>query len=145
MNPDSHSIPPIRLLQVQSFLFLIPGMAAFILQRILSRYPEFTEAYFSMHAFRWISDPVARISSLIPFSIAEFFIVLFVLGTIPAVVFIRRSYSEINKGLNLRLYLLRLGWMLSCGYLLFMLLFGFNYARLPLEKSLAIPVQYHPP
>ena len=130
---------------IKYFLFLIPGIIAFSLQRILASYPEIVENIFSLNIFRWISTPVSYIVSLFPFSLTE----LSVYISIPAlifivVLFIKKIKESDNKSGFIFLSIRKVGWTLSFLYLIFMLLLGLNYTRLPLSDSMNIPVEKRP-
>ncbi len=124
------------------FAFLLPGLFGFAMQRILSAYPGFVEYVYSTAVFRWISMPIAYITALFPFSLTEISLYL-ALPALAAILYfavrgIRRSDT---KGKTIGRYLLRTGWTVSCLYLVFMLLLGFNYSRLPLSSSMGIEVK----
>ena len=123
--------------------WMIPVAVGFIFQRLISGHPELAERYLSRGLFRIVSMPITWIVSRIPFSLTESAAVL----ALPAVLFlfwrlVRRlsrtqrmeraqAVGKIARGIL---------WTLSLAYLMFMVLHGWNYARLPLASSLSIPV-----
>jgi len=124
------------------FLFLIPGIIAFASQRILAIYPEFVENVFSLRIFRWISTPVAVVVSLIPFSLTELLVFLsFPAAIVFLILFVKKIIKSESKSKLVLSTLRKAGWILSILYLVFMLLLGLNYTRLPLSKSMNIPVE----
>lgn len=124
------------------FLFVLPGIAAFAAQRVLSNYPEFVENVFSTKIFRWISTPIAVIVSLIPFSLTE----LLVFSSLPIIIvliikFIKKIKREDNRKKYLFSKIRIIGWTLSFIYLSFMILLGLNYTRMPLSHTMGIKVE----
>jgi len=127
------------------FLFLLPGIFAFIAQRILVEYPRLVENVFSIRIFRWISTPIAFLVSKIPFSLTE----LLVFTSIPIVIilivkFIKKILNSENKKMFFLFSIRKIGWTLSILYLVFMLLLGLNYTRMPLSVTMNIPVERRP-
>jgi hypothetical protein len=127
---------------ISSILLLLaavcPGIIFLMIPRILIHYPSVSEAY-AMQVFPWISRPATFISSLIPISLTEVF-VLFSAGS--AVLWItwfvvRLVRSEHRKRLLYRM-VLSLFIMFSLASASFILMHGINYTRLPLEKSLSL-------
>ncbi|MHB8962893.1 MAG: DUF3810 domain-containing protein [Saccharofermentanales bacterium] len=124
------------------FAFLLPGMFGFAMQRILAAFPAFVENIYSVAVFRWISMPIAYISGIFPFSLTEISLICAAPSLVLIVILIIRGFRKsAEKKKVLFKYLRRLGWTLSILYLVFMLLLGFNYARLPLSESMKIEVK----
>ncbi|MDD4414474.1 MAG: DUF3810 family protein, partial [Oscillospiraceae bacterium] len=119
---------------LRRFYFLIPALAAIILYKVLPHLPRFTETVFSRFLFRIISFPIAIITSLIPISITELSLLLIPISMMVLLVFfiilMIRSESRLKTaGRAAR----AVGWVMSFTLLLYMLLHGANYYRLPVS------------
>lgn len=123
------------------YLWFIPGLAAYLAQRILSAYPELVEQLHSRNLFRWLSVPIASLTSLLPFSLTEVLLILgmplMLAALVIWIVFLCRRPARLAKAGRL---LRRLAWTVSWLFLAFMLLHGLNYARLPVSASFDLPV-----
>ena len=124
------------------YLWPLPALLAFLAQRLLAGYPELSEQAQARRLFRWLSTPIASLSSLVPFSLTEALVVLGIPLALAGLVFwlvrlCRRPGRLARTGRFLR----RLAWCLSLIYLLFMLLHGLNYTRQPVAESFGLPVQ----
>jgi hypothetical protein len=124
------------------FLWPIPALLAFLAQRLLAGRPELVEKYHSRMLFRWISRPLGIATSAVPFSLTEF---LAVIGSlfflILLIIWLVRLFRQTNRLLKFGILLRRLAWVASFAYLVFMLLHGLNYARLPVAQSFELPVR----
>jgi hypothetical protein len=124
------------------YLWILPGLAAWLGQRCLAGFPDLVERFHAQALFRWISWPIGFITSLLPFSLTEVLLivgspVLLVLLIIWLVRLIRLPGKWIRFGRLLR----GMAWTASLAYLLFMLLHGLNYARLPVAASFDLPAR----
>lgn len=124
------------------YLWIFPGLAAWLGQRYLAGYPDLVERFHARALFRWISIPISFVTSLAPFSLTEALLVvgspvLLVLLIVWLVSLIRRPGKWVRLGRLLR----GLAWTVSVAYLLFMLLHGLNYARLPVAASFSLPAR----
>ena len=121
--------------------FLAAGIAAFLLSLALSRVPGVAEALYG----EWVAPGVAwvlsRITGPLPFSLAEIVIVAFVSrqavgaarGIVPAIRRRRRWRNALAAGA------LRLGQDAGIAVALLYLLWGFQYARPPVEARFGWP------
>ncbi len=130
---------------IKYFLFLIPGVIAFAAQRILAGHPGLVENVFSIRIFRLISTPIAFIVSIIPFSLTE----LLLFSSLPIAIvlvvkFIKKLKNSEKKNIFVISSIRKVGWTLSILYLIFMLLLGLNYTRMPLSVTMNIPVEQRP-
>jgi len=130
-------------LRLPDALALVPALVAFGGQRMLAGYPSFTETWFSARLFRWIADPIAWISSMVPFSLTEFLVwsalpLIIVLGTR-----VHRRAQVHGKPVWVRAGVHGV-WIVSIAYLVFMLLFGFHYGRLPMAERYGLQVKERP-
>ena len=120
---------------LRHFCFLIPALAALLLRVVLPHFPEFTEAVFAKGVFRILSRAAGGLISLLPFSLTEVLAVL----ALPAFVFILVWFIRrlCRTGCRKQL-LMRAGkgtaWVLSTVLLVYMLLHGVNFYRLPLGE-----------
>ena len=124
------------------YLWLLPALLAFVAQRVLAVYPDLVERYHSRGLFRWLSLPISWLTSLAPFSLTEACLVLgipalLVLLALWLIRLIRRPRKLARLGRLLRI----LAWTASLAYLMFMLLHGLNYARLPVAESFGLPAR----
>ncbi|HBP38451.1 MAG TPA: DUF3810 domain-containing protein [Clostridiales bacterium] len=128
------------------YLWLLPALFAFGAQRLLARFPEVAEEIHARRLFRWLSLPIAALTSLVPFSLTELLLVvgcpLLLIGLIIWLVrLIRRPSLRSRRRARAGRLARRLAWCASLAYLFFMLLHGFNYARLPVSDSFNLPVR----
>ena len=122
-----------------SFSFVLLMLFVFSLQRLFSLFPSFVETVYSTKIFRFLSFPVSFISSLFPFSLTE--IALFMSGPaliLLVVLFILQMVRSKDRRHAVVKDIKRVGWTLSILYLVFMLMLGFNYARLPINTTIGI-------
>ena len=111
----------------------------YILQTILIHFPEAGEAY-AKHAFVVLSFLPAKISSLVPISLSEVFVVTLVLSS-PIllawlIIRIRRAVKN-KRGKKCFFNIGRAAaWTVLGIYFLFMLLQGMNYTRYSLDDEL---------
>lgn len=124
------------------YLWVIPGAVAWGAQRMLASHPGWVERFHSRALFRWLSIPISTLTSLLPFSLTEwvvvggslFLLVWFLIGLI-------RWIQKPQKAAKAGRLLKRIAWTASVLYLVFMLLHGFNYARLPIAQSFSFPAR----
>ncbi len=105
--------------------------------QILKNFPEFVEVYYSQGIYPVISKISRYIFGWIPFSIGDVFYLLI------AVLAIRWLYKNIRR---LRFepakFLIDIAATVSMVYFVFHLLWGLNYYRVPLHKTLGIDYEY---
>ncbi|WP_426349853.1 DUF3810 domain-containing protein [Alloiococcus sp. CFN-8] len=104
----------------------------YILNIILEGLPEIVEKYYSTTINKFIREALNMITGWLPFSLAEllyyFLVALLIWFVVTTVVGIFKK-RFINRFVNLLCYL-------SILYILFMVLWGFNYQRQPLSDTL---------
>ncbi|WP_296644622.1 DUF3810 domain-containing protein [Romboutsia sp. 13368] len=117
-------------------LLLFP--LSIIINTISSRYPYFIEKYYSNSINKFTVETLSKISSIVPFSIFEILIYLAVLSILLLIIYF--IYSIINNPKSLKTIikdsLLNILSIISVVYFLFIILWGLNYNRLPLEVSI---------
>ncbi len=129
------------------FAWLPLALLLMALQRLLALNPQLTENLHTGGIFYILSWPLLRISSLVPFSLTEVLVVVVLPLTI---VFLAvRAIFKIIKNRQDRLKrffngLNRVAWVLTIFLLVFMLMHGFNYSRLPAAEIFNLPVQDRP-
>ena len=124
-------------------LFLLPGLLSFLLRRLLSGSPSFTETWISRRFFAWIAHGISFLTGLVPFSLTEAAVVLAVpLGAGLLVwLIVRIVRSKGRRAAILRSLSLGLVLALSLGYAGFLLLHGYNYLREPFAISSGLVVR----
>lgn len=133
------------LLKAPSFyLWVLPPALAFAAQRCLADRPELVEHYHVRYVFRFLSSPIARLTSMVPFSLTEMAVVLGLPTLlILLIVYLVRLFRQTKRLLRLARLFRGVAWAAGLSYLLFMLLHGLNYARLPVSSSFELPVRDH--
>jgi hypothetical protein len=117
--------------------------AALLLQTIAHRNPQLVERYYSRGIFPRIGRMLSLINNLVGFSIAEVMIYVLPAALLIALVYQAGEIYFRRKRLGdlLKNDLLILLWITASGIMLFLLLWGFNYQRVPLRSSLSASVQ----
>jgi hypothetical protein len=124
------------------YLWFLPGLAAFAAQRLLAGHPQLTETVISRGLFRWLSIPIATVTSLVPFSLTEALLVIGIpLLLVLLIIWLINLARKPDKLSRTGRLLCRLAWTASFLYLAFMLLHGLNYARQPVAVSFDLPVR----
>lgn len=109
----------------------------FIINRIAKMYPQVIEKYYSTTFNKLIIQLLSVVTGIFPFSIAE---ILYLSLIITLAVMIILLLIKIKTGGFLK-QLLNIGVYLSTLYVLFMLLWGFNYNRFSFDKIAGIKVE----
>ncbi len=119
---------------------LIIGLLLFVqmlVVRLLALYPQAVEQWYSNGIYPVISKGFRYAFGWLPFSFGDvMYAVLIVLAVREIVILIRNRFKTIKS------FLLRTLAMISIVYFAFHLLWGMNYYRLPLHKSLSIDNEY---
>lgn len=118
----------------------IPAVIALLLYFILPYFPKFTELVFTRGIFRIIAFPLEWLMSLFPFSITETVVIL----CIPALlilltIFIIRIIRSKTRLFTFERGLRFVAWCLSLALLIFMLMDGVNFSRIPTGDLLKLP------
>ena len=110
-----------------------------ILQSVLMNFPSVGEAY-AKSGFVFFSFLPAKISDLIPISLAEIFVVTLILSSPILIAWLVIRIRRAVKAGRGKKYFYNVGrvtaWGLFAIYLLFMLLHGLNYTRYSLDEEL---------
>ena len=112
--------------------------AAFALQALATRTPQFVERYYSRRIYPPIADVLSLINGVVGFSIAELMIYVLAAALVGATIYqVRQIYLRRRRiGAVLRTDLLALIWLPGSAILLFLLIWGLNYQREPLADKL---------
>lgn len=121
-------------------LCAVPAVIAAIMYIFLPHFPKFTEYVITGGLFRIIAFPVEWLASVFPFSLTETVVIL----SIPAVIalliiwiikLIRRSDRRRVAERGIRF----VAWCISLALLIFMLMDGANFYRIPAAELLELP------
>ncbi len=108
-----------------------------LLLQILKKFPTFIETYYSNGIFPILSKMMRYLFGWIPFSIGDIFYLLIV------IVAIRWVYKNLIRiRTDLFRFIVDIAATLSIVYFVFNLIWGFNYYRVPLYKTLQINTDY---
>ncbi|MAP81437.1 MAG: amino acid permease [Aequorivita sp.] len=105
--------------------------------QILKYFPEFVEKYYSLGIYPYISKVARYIFGWVPFSVGDLFYLLIILL---ALRWLFKNAKRIKTD-TLQFFVDILATV-SVVYLMFHVLWGFNYYRLPLHKSLKLESDY---
>lgn len=97
--------------------------------------PHTIENIYSRGIYKYISQPLSKITGIFPFSLAEIVFYLFILWAIVTLIKLLSSIISVNKPLILKL-IKEIMAVLSILLFMFVSLWGLNYYRLPLSQSL---------
>lgn len=119
---------------------LIPAGLAAGMYCLLPYFPRFTEYAVTRGLFRAVSYPLEWLMSLIPFSVTEWLVVLGIPAGLCLLVWwlvrlVRRAGRRERLGRGCRV----LAWGLSLAWLVFMVMDGANFSRLPLATLMELP------
>ena len=121
-------------------LFVLPAITALLLYKLLPAYPHFTEKVITGGVFRFISVPLGWVVSWIPFSLTELLAVCAAPAVILGLVLLIRRIIK-NSGRRLAIIARAgkvAGWVLSSSLLMYMLMHGANFYRLPAAELLGL-------
>lgn len=126
---------------VKKLLWLAPALAALLLYLLLPHFPRFTETVFSRGIFRGLVNLLGGVLSYIPFSLTEVLAVLAVpVGLyllVRLILALRPAWRRAHPGALGRAGR-AVGGTLSCALLLYMLLHGLNFYRLPVADLMGL-------
>ena len=119
---------------------LTPLLAGLLLYSLLPFFPSVAEVAFARGLFRVLSMPMGVLVGVLPFSLTELLAVAFlpVLAGLIAVFIFKRRRSPAPKKKAGR-WLQRVGWVLSIGFLAYMLLHGAQFYRRPVGDLMDLP------
>lgn len=123
---------------IKKLFWLLPGPVFYVLFRLSFLCPQFIESVYSRGFFMHFNSMLSSAVGILPFSLAEFVLYAFILSASVYTVFIV-VHAIMARRTWWRIVLRRIWFMLcvaSLLYALFVSLWGFNYARLPLNQTL---------
>ncbi|MCH8936406.1 MAG: DUF3810 domain-containing protein [Gemmatimonadetes bacterium] len=136
--PDTSDWP---LYARQRLLVLAVGVAAFLVFQLLSLVPGLVEAIYARSLSPMIVRPLSFVTGLLPFSLVEVVVIAYVVWML--VLLGRTVTLVVRKQRRLRNAVLggslRMARDAGVMMVLFYFLWGFNYARRPLEERLEWP------
>ena len=121
-------------------LWLLPGPVFYGLFRLSFLWPSFTENVYSRAIFRVINQGLSTVTGLLPFSLGELLLYAAIIALVVFIVFmvVRAVLAKKDWWRVLLRRLLTIACVVSMLYALFIGLWGFNYARLPLGDTLGL-------
>ncbi|QIA06269.1 DUF3810 domain-containing protein [Draconibacterium halophilum] len=113
---------------------ILPALAGIIfgLTLILRQQPRLVETWYARGIYPQIAALLSNVSSIFPFSLDD---VLYVVLLLMPVALIVRVFTKSMKWKNAGKFLLNI---LAAAYILFYVLWGFNYFRSPLQERLEL-------
>lgn len=119
---------------------LIPAFIAAVMYFVLPYFPEFTEYAITRGLFRIVAFPFEWLMSAIPFSVTEMVVILCVPAILTLlVVWIVRIIRRTDKLKIFERGLRFTAWVVSLFLLVFMIMDGGNFSRIPLGKLMKLP------
>lgn len=124
-----------------SLILLLP--LGIVLTHIAESFPNVVERYYSNGIYQYIGKTLSRISGVIPISLTEviiIFLVAYILYKIIKIVVLMIKTNTGRKDILIN-YTRKLLTFISVGYFTFLLIWGFNYYRLPFAEIAKLNVQ----
>jgi len=106
------------------------AVVVFLLTQAAASFPEVTEQWYSQKFYRLIAVVFSNVSAVFPFSLDDVFYILLIISFIILVFLVIIRKLKLLSGLNILLN------TLAAGYILFYVLWGFNYFRSDLNERL---------
>lgn len=118
----------------------IPAIAAAIMYFVLPHFPRFCEYVITRGLFRIVAFPVEWIMSIFPFSVTETVVLLSAPAVICLmVIWIIRIIRRKNRLHTFERGCRFVAWCLSLALLIFMVMDGANFSRIPVGELLELP------
>lgn len=119
---------------------LIPAIVAALMYFVLPHFPKFTEYVITRGIFRFFAFPYEWIMSVIPFSMTELVVVMAIpiLLTL-LVIWIIRIIKSGNRKQTTERGVRFVCWCISLASLIFMIMDGANFSRIPVGELLELP------
>jgi hypothetical protein len=131
-------------ISAKKLLYMIPwllsGPLFYLLFRLSFLWPDFTENVYSRSIFRVLNQGISTVTGIFSFSLAEILLYSFILFVFIYIIImiIRALMAKKAWWFELVKRILILLCVFSCVYALFIGLWGFNYARDTLGKTLGL-------
>ena len=119
----------------------IPALLALLMYVLLPHFPRFTEWVVVRGLFRVVSFPLAAVMAVFPFSVTEICVVLGPVALLVVLVVwvVRILRHRDRRGVIAEKGCRFVAWCLSLALLMFMVMDGGNFSRLPLEELMELP------
>lgn len=125
------------MLKNKKLIIALSIIPQYFLVKLLSLFPEFIEDYYSKGIYVFTSKLFRYILGWIPFSLGD---VVYILAMIYAVRWLYKHRKQFVK--NTKSWFIDAFAVISIFYFAFHMLWGMNYYRLPLHKSLNLDADY---
>lgn len=119
---------------------IIPAIIAAAMYFLLPYFPKFTEYVITRGLFRIVAFPAEWIMSVFPFSVTEIMVLLGIPALLTLlVIWIIRIVKSNQKKQTIERGCRFVAWCLSLALLIFMVMDGGNFSRIPLGELLELP------
>ncbi len=127
---------------IRNIIAIAIAIAFYVLYRLSFSAPDIVESVYSRGFFRFLNQAISTVTGFLPFSLAEFVFYAFI---VYAAVYIVFSIINIIISSGKRLYqlfyrIVALAALAAGVFTSFIILWGFNYAREPLHKTMELNV-----
>ncbi|AXT19527.1 DUF3810 family protein [Flavobacteriaceae bacterium AU392] len=109
----------------------------YLIVKLLSQYPEFVETYYSHGIYQFVSKTMRYMFGWIPFSVGDILLGLLIIYVIRWLIVNRKRIIK-----DFKAWLIDILCAVSIAYFAFYFLWGMNYYRLPIHKTLNIDTEY---
>lgn len=121
-------------------LCAVPAVIAGLMYFILPFFPNFTEYVITRGLFRIVAFPLEWLMSVLPFSVTEAVLILCIPALLTLlVVWVVRIIRRPNRRRTAERGLRFVAWCLSLALLIFMVMDGANFSRIPVGELLDLP------
>lgn len=120
-----------RKIFLKRWLWVIPGIFAFLLTQYARLHPEWTETVYSLKVYPILANVVGFLPSLVAFSVTEWVALLFIVACLAGLVYYLRKLVRTKKERGMIAYrgVVSALAIASMVYFLFTMLCGLNYYR----------------
>ncbi|ERJ11347.1 DUF3810 domain-containing protein [Haloplasma contractile] len=125
------------IINLKSIIWPLVAMLVYFIGRSLENHSRLVEQFYSTTINKWVRQGISWLSGFVTFSISEILILLHVLA-IPVIIVV--MIKKFNKG-ELLIVTKKLLSYVSVMYILFMLLWGFNYSRQSITEVMNLEVK----
>lgn len=115
-------------------------LAALVLQTLAGHYPQLVEQYYSRGFYPYLASGLSFINRRAGFSLAEMLLILLSPGAaLGLFIWVRKLWRlQVEPRYWVVVSIVRLLWLAGGGMMLFLLIWGLNYQRQPLARSLTL-------
>lgn len=130
-NSYYHKEYTMKKFLLKRLLFIIPGVAAYIVTKFAEYHPDWTEQVYSRTVYPVLSTMVGFIPSQVSFSVAEWLVALFLLFCLGYIIYYVRKIIKSKEERGMVVYRGVAGVVVICSliYFCFTALGGLNYHR----------------